>query len=556
MDLSIIIGIAIPIICTILTIFLFWYFGAFYLPWYIPSILFLALLVAIFQVFGILPLDASWVLFGSDPTKIPKGLLNVISKSYSPLYWISFVLGWVVTPTITSFYTYNYGLTWGSKIWYAIRYNIYWYLWAAFLVFIGLGILIVTKTLTFGMLPILLKALSTAYGLILICLLLGHGFIALPIRLWRFANVEVKKKYHLFEVAMVSRNAAQAIYDARSIIEILETAPSKAVRLYAQLFEKNLKPSVETMRYFLNLNLLPEQRHYTGLKLGKHAQKIKDVKFNIALRSDLEDVLYHTDEITKALSSACVELFTEAKTANSCIKALNSKTRSTTRIIFLRLLSIITALFSAAYLWGELTISFKPKYSPFYQLCHIKVPKWISELFITFPILLILCTFGTWSLTKVRLGSYFKFIPHGTNDLTFYFFVVILGRLAPTIGYHYLMQVGGEDSPTYQFMNDIKTIKVLGDCWKFAAPIIMLLTSILVMFRIWDRLMHSLGVKRFTFDNDLSLFNDSTIREGESILEAMNVDFDQPINGRRQTKRTATTMDNSLLDNEMPNYGW
>lgn len=557
MDWALITAVIIAVSCIILTIFMFWYYGAFYLPWYIPGICLITLWVAVIQVFGLLPFDASWHLFGSDPNSMSEKYKKMMLKIYDILYWVSFVLGWIVTPTVTSFYTYNYGLTWGAKIWYAVRYNILWYCWVIFGIAIGVGILIATNNLQISNILPLVMALSTAYGIVLLCLLLGHGFIAIPIKLWQYADLIVKKRVHLFNISMVSKPAAQAIFDAKNIIEILENAPSKGIKQYSKIFEDNLRPRLEIMRYYLNLNLLPDPRHYLGLSLSKDAKKIKETQFNIAFKRDLEQVLRSTDEIVKNLTSRCIELYTEARDAHICHNKLNSNFRHKSRIFFHRLLAIFIGLVNLTFLWGELTIMFKTKLSPFYQLSRIHMPKALSEVCVTFPIILYLVSVGTWSLTKVKFGSFFKFIPHGTGDLTFYFFVVILGRLAPTIGYHYLMQVGGEQSITYQYMDVIKKIPIIGRYWKYAAPVLMILVSAVVAFRVWDRLMHSLGVKRFTFDNDLSLFNDTTVNDGQSILDSMNVNFDYNLTvSKREKSNNSLAMEALLEDTRYNPYGW
>ena len=498
--------------CVVMVMF-FSYYGAFKHPWYYFLTIFITICIAIFETFALLPYDTALCLFGST-----KEQNDTLYNMLTILYWISWFFGWIITPLLTCVYTYNFGMTWGHRIWYAIRYNIYWYLIAALVAAAGIGVLWASGKLQLSNLIPLVMALSNAYGLLLLCLLFGFGFIDLPRSLWKLADSNISLRRHLININNESKELSQVLTDGKILLTATENAETKVHKLYRDKFMENLQPRVKKLKDILNQTLYLNEALFPRTEPSKAGVRVRDFDWSRAYTNQLEMFLKDTDRIISKLKIAISYLQNSVSKAEKAMKTQKSKAQHLTRLILMRILSVIVGILCAISFWGETTIMFKPEWSVFHIISHLQVPKWVSEVLVTAPIIFFLCFVGTYSLTKVRIGNYFRFIKGGSSEYTFYYFAIILVRLAPTIGYHYLMQLGCDNSMTMAVFLKTKEVLFFGDYWTVFSPILMIIIGLLVLFNVWDTILFALGIKKFTYDNSLSQTTAPEERRGREIL--------------------------------------
>jgi hypothetical protein len=144
------------------------------------------------------------------------------------------------------------------------------------------------------------------------------------------------------------------------------------------------------------------------------------------------------------------------------------------------------------------------------------MPEVVDMLLITTPILGYLMVVGSWSLTHLRLGSFFRFTTQSTNANTLNYFAVILCRLGPTIGFHYLEQIGATASEFRRVMGVMDQIVFIGDQWPVYAPILLIFSMIFFAFGIPERIASCCGKEGFSFD--YSLMNNEDLATGQEVL--------------------------------------
>jgi len=524
----------------------FKYYGAFKLPWYVSGVLLITIFVPIAQTFALLPIDASNCIFGTTDSKE-----HSIYLALTILYWVSWFLGWIITPVVTSVYTYSFGFTWKSRIWYAIRYNILWYVWAAVIIALGVFALMLSGKLKASNLIPMVMAMSNAYGLLLLCLLLGFGFVELPRTLWKLADSNILTSMHILNIENEANEVAKAITDGRVLLNAFDNSTTSVIRQYKDIYMENMTPRYNKLRNLLEDSVFHNENIGRNLEPSKVAKRVQKLNFSKAYESDLEKFLKDADEIIIKLNTSKQFLISSADEAEKGLMITNSKSKRISRLVLMRILAIFIGILCLASFWGEITIMFKPEWSLFNLLSHLKLPKWVHELCITAPIILFLVFVGSWSLTKVHVGDYFRLIKGASNDMTFYFFTVILCRLAPTIGYHYLMQLGCDNSMTMKVFLSTKDVFFFGNYWPVFSPILMIIIGVLVFFNVWDSLLFAIGIHKFTFDDTLAQLNSRAEAKGKDILVDMRPSLSPYLGGQISRESISSYIDQNPL-----NYGW
>lgn len=132
-----------------------------------------------------------------------------------------------------------------------------------------------------------------------------------------------------------------------------------------------------------------------------------------------------------------------------------------------------------------------------------------------------------WGLTRIHLGSLYRFIARGSNDITFYGFVFIFVRVAPSIGYRFLLQVDGHDCMLIQVMGVMTEVPFLGSSVVKYSPSLMFVVSLLVVFNVWDRLARCLHLKNIVFNVNSAEYSD--FENGKKILTDIKPDLKEDI---------------------------
>ena len=522
-DFGIIVAVVVSLLCCAVAVLFFWVYGAFKHPVVALLLMLLSAAIPLVMVVGILPYDISLCLFGQDGEADHRAL----RLSLEVLYWVSFVLTWVVVPIVVSFLRYKESISLRHRIWLTIRENLIVYGTIAAVIGVGLIILFATNQMTVSNLFPLVISLANGYGLLVLCVCLGHGFIAMPRTVWLMATPGKRYLYHLHRLAQETRVCAATIADGDAAAVYCVSAEDKLTGELKDMYDKLGKPRAVRLNQLKGEVPIPD-RFYTGTSKNKKIEKLRKVDWETCKTSQLEDFFALMDETITGMEEATNILQDSGSTA---LKALEEYEKSSLRVFtwLRRLGAVLLFLCNMVCLWGEITLIFKREYSVFYIVSHINMPKLVGLLCVSTPVLAYLVFVGSWSLTHLRLGSFFKFTKGATNANTLNYFAIILCRLGPTVGFHYLQQIGAYNSEFQKVMGVMDVVVFIGNQWNIYAPILLVVMLFFFAFRIPDRILSCCGKESFSFD--YSLMNYEDLATGEEVLKELQPEAAKIIDG-------------------------
>lgn len=522
-DFGILVAVVVSLLCIAVAVLFFRVYGAFKHPIVALILMLVSAAIPLVMVIGILPYDISLCLFGqnndTDHSALRWGL--------EVLYWVSFALTWVVVPIVVSFLRYKESISLRHRIWLTIRENLIVYGAIVCVIGIGLVILFATNQMTVSNLFPLVISLANGYGLLVLCLCLGHGFIAMPRTVWLMASPGKRYLYHLHRLAQETRMCAATIADGDAAAVYCVSAEDKLTGELKEMYDKLGKPRAVRLNQLKGEVPVPDQ-FYTGTSKNKKIEKLRKVEWETCKTGQLEDFFALMDETITRMEEATNILQDSGKTA---LRALEQYEMSSSRVLtwLQRLGAILLFLLNLVCLWGEVTLIFKKEYSLFYMLSHVNMPKLVGILCVSTPILAYLVFVGSWSLTHLRLGSFFKFTKGATNANTLNYFAIILCRLGPTVGFHYLQQIGAYNSEFQKVMGVMDVVVFIGNQWNIYAPVLLVVMVIFFAFRVPDRILSCCGKESFSFD--YSLMNYEDLATGEEVLKELQPDAVKIIEG-------------------------
>lgn len=484
-------------------------FGAFRFFWIVWFMMLLSAIIPYLMVVGILPYDISRCLFGKVATNSKE--FHIILEV---LYWTSFVLTWVINPLLVSYLRYPYSISFKRRIWLTIRENLIFWGIILTVVVIGIVILIITHDMKISNIFPLAISLANGYGLLVLCFALGYGFIQMPRSIWQRANPASVYLYSLQDISQQTSVCSSTVADCDALLVLCQNGKNSLRGEQKEIWEQKGEPKMNHLAEVESTLPIPE-RCKSGESKNKKIQKLRKLDWSTMTKSQLEDVLEILEDITQNIESTSSYVSDAAKTALYSLRLYNHKL-SLPLVILKRAFAIFLFICNICCIWSEITLMFNIKLSLFYKLSHLKIPQIINIVFISTPILAYLMFIGSWTLRHFRIGSFFRFIVGHTNSNTLNYFSIILCRLGPTIGFHYMQQIGAYDSEFQKVMGVMNVVVFIGTKWNIYAPILLILVMIGTVFHIYERIMFALGNEIVTYDE--SIMNMNSLQNGEEVL--------------------------------------
>ncbi|OHT07079.1 hypothetical protein TRFO_05276 [Tritrichomonas foetus] len=494
--------------CFGVTIF-FKRYGAFKHHWIVWSLMIISAYIPYIMVVGILPYDISLCLFGSAVADH-----HSLRMTLEVFYWVSFVLTWVINPLIVSYLRYPYSLTLKRRIWLTIRENLIFWGSIAGVVVVGLIILLATHQLTFNNIFPLAISLANGYGLLVLCFCLGHGLAAIPRSVWNKANPAAAYLYCLQKISRETTLCSVTIADGDACLVHCQNANDKLVGKLKQQWEEKGIPRMNRLSRIKGELPIPD-RCKVGESKNKKVKKLRKMKWEKCTEMQLEDFFELLDDICLDIEQTASYVNDSALNALKCLRRYKKKISKASVIMF-RALAVLLFIINLICLWSELCLIFDIRYSIFYIISHVAMPQIVSIICVSTPILAYLLVVGSWSLRHLKLGSFFRFIAGATNANTLNYFSIILCRLGPTIGFHYMQQIGAYDSEFQKVMGVMNVVVFIGTKWNIYAPILLAVIMIFVFFNIIDRICFACGKDPLTYNT--SIMHHTMLQNGEEVL--------------------------------------
>ncbi|KAK8863765.1 LMBR1 domain-containing protein 2 [Tritrichomonas musculus] len=508
-EISILPVIFFSILSIVLVTLFFKRFGAFRLFWVVWFMMLLSAIIPYVMVVGILPYDISRCLFGKIATN-SKELHLVLDI----LYWTSFVLTWAINPLLVSYLRYPYSIGIKRRIWLTIRENlIFWGLILA-AVFVGVIILFITNLMTISNILPLAISLANGYGLLVLCVTLGYGFIQMPRTIWQKANPASAYLYCLQDISQQTSVCSTTVADCDALLVLCQNGKDLLRGEKKKIWNDKGEPKLNHLIEIKQSLPIPE-RCKQGESKNKKIKKLRKLEWANFTHSQLEDVFELLEDITQNIEATSSYVSDASKKALRYLRLYNHKL-NIPLVILKRIFAIIVLLVNLCCLWSEITLMFNIKLSLFYMLSHLQIPQIINIVFISTPILAYLMFVGSWTLRHFRIGSFFRFIVGHTNSNTLNYFSIILCRLGPTIGFHYMQQIGAYDSEYQKVMGVMNVVVFIGTKWNLYAPILLILIMIATVFQLFERIMFACGKDIVTYDT--AIMNVKSLQDGEEVL--------------------------------------
>jgi hypothetical protein len=367
------------------------------------------------------------------------------------------------------------------------------------------GVLLVTKMITFSQIPGVVIALANGYGLIVLCLAMGYGLVAVPRYFWQNAKASRRYLYHLFRIASEVKKCAQAVADGDAITSLCTAAS-------AHRFWDRVGRIREARLAELKGSIAVPESVYVRSH-SKEIHKFDDVRWSEASDLQLEEFVSVLDKTVTAMEETNNILTSSTESALSALKHLE---RGYSGAWWRRVLAVVTAIINLVCLWGEVTLMFNRKLSLSHVVSHLKLPPAVGLCWST-PMLAWLLFLGVWALTHLRLGSFFRFTVGATNGDTLNYFGIILARLAPTIGFHYLQQLQASNSAFQKTMGTMDVVVFIGSSWNIYSPICLILVLLFFAFSLPDRILSCFGREPFSFE--WAELSNEHLALGQEVLE-------------------------------------
>lgn len=178
---------------------------------------------------------------------LPSENLHKVRIAWEILYWVSFCLTWFLSPTLRLYHASGYLTRW-SRFKDALLVNLYYNGIIAIVGIVLFVLILALKKQQFvSSLMSVAVALSTAWGLTLLVLLLGYGIVEVPRRLW---NVKNKSR----SLAMLYRDIVETDNERDEAMDRLADA-YKATNIYHRRLEvENFSlDEIQALREFISL---------------------------------------------------------------------------------------------------------------------------------------------------------------------------------------------------------------------------------------------------------------------------------------------------------------
>ena len=541
------------VLIAVVTIF-YWHFGAFRQPPWASIFEIFSACIPVIMVCGILPYDISLSFFGED-----EGTKKTLEIVLNVLYWTSFLLTWVIVPVAVSYLSYSHSISVRHRIWMVVRENLIFYGIAGGLVVVLIIAMIAAGTLKIKTLPKQLieicVALGNGYGLLLLCAALGYGFVQLPISIWQNAEPSTKYKRMLNELFKETKNCAAAVADADAALEhwrkMRENIGGEKADKYLDLG----KPRAEKLNQ-LKSNLPIPDRYYTSQCTNKKIINVRKINWSECTDANIEDFFCLMDQTAETLDQCTNFVNHCAENAENALKAYKEsieENKSPVKKYLKRIGCIVLALCILVCYYGEISLIFsKPEINIFYLIIHSKMSPLVGQIIVTFPILCFLSFIGGWTLKEVRIGSFYRFIPNASNGNTLNYWAILLCRLGPTIGYHYMLQIKSTKNAFVSVMGVMDNVIFVGKSWNYISPVLLLIISLFVAFNIWDRLKVCCKCGCSCCNDhsvDFYLASAKDLETGEEILKELSENVNQWI-AQSPSYSVINISDHSYKDNE------
>ncbi|KAF5448464.1 hypothetical protein F2P56_028999 [Juglans regia] len=451
-----------------------------------------------------------------------------ISFFWSLSYWSTFLLTWVVVPTIQGYEDAG-DFTVTERLKTSIHTNLVFYLCLGAIGLFGLILLVLLQKNWSGGILGFAMACSNTFGLVTGAFLLGFGLSEIPKGIWRNSDWTARRKVLTHKVAKTALKLDDAHQEFSNAIVIAQ-ATSK------QMSKRDpLRPYMNIIDNML-LQMLKEDPSFKpqGGRLGENDMDYDtDEKTMATLRRQLrgareEYYRYRSEYMNFVLEALQLEDTVKnyehrnatgwkyissfrpehMGTLGSLLDMIELMWRCILEKQLKKLLAIILGCISAAIILAEATILPSGVDLSLFSILINAVKR--QEVFVqvaAFIPLMYMCMCTYYSLFKIGMLMFYSLTPRQTSSVSLLMICSMVARYAPPISYNFLnlIRLDGDEKTLFeQRMGNIDdAVPFFGKGFNKIYPLIMVVYTLLIASNFFDRVIEYFGNwKIFKFQND------------------------------------------------------
>lgn len=476
----------------------------------------------------------------------------VVYKSWRIIYWLTFALTWAILPILGEYCDSGYREP-KSRMLYALRSNGRYWLIMAGCGIIGSIYLIWSNGFHLDTFKSLVMALAYAWGLILGIYLMGHGLVALPRSLFRYASISERLKriqgkapkvhdklteslekldeYEYQVVQLKQRKDNSAKEYAEWIEELAEKGnlPENRAGVVGRMSTSTV-PAIITERYLAELT--------RKLKRARHAKCRFENEWDHIVRKAIR-----TQAILDSKASKRLEFKTAASSAPSSIldriTLLTPFTRYHLHVHVIPGLTyftwFVTILASISIVWSECVREAQdfggPKLSIIgWTIMHRKLSGRSSVDFgsqvVAASWLCYMCICAFYSLTEVKIWGNRALVRRNTYQESATWYGLQVAKLTVPLSYNFLTMTDkniSRGTMFYKFLGRLIVLSPLGEGFSAFFPIFILVPVIATAFGLYGKVRNICGFGDLLDDEEEdaqgAYAGTGSWREGRALIE-------------------------------------
>jgi hypothetical protein len=539
---------ALLVICLLVVLLLRYYLPLRTTPAYVLVPVFLAIAFPV-SIVLLVPIDlASSAGTDTDGTRgiwLPE---KVVYKSWRMTYWLTFALTWVILPLLGEYCDSGYREP-KDRLMYALRSNGRYQL-----VMLGTGgggaiYFFLQNGWNFESFKALIMALAYAWGLVLAIYLMGHGLVAVPRSLWRYASVSGRLRRLQGHAPRVHDRLTEALdqleqHEAQ-VLQLRQRkngTPKEFQDWIEELAEKIslpessgsaalartptvAVPAIITERYLADLT--------RKLKRARHAKTRFSDEWSRLVRKAVDTETIINSSASKRLEFRDSPFHTPHTMLSSRFNLLTPYSRYQVYKHLMPLcyhtLAVFAAIASVCIIWSEIVKSLEPKLS-LVGLTVVHHPRsdrgqiGFAGQLIAASWLSYMCMCALFSLTEVKIWGNRALVRRGTYQESATWYGLQVAKLTVPLAYNFVTFVPPniyKHTSFYSFLGRLIVLTPLGNGFETFFPMLILVPVAASAFGLYAKIKNICGFADL-LDDDEDQHNPSGFgswREGRALIE-------------------------------------
>ncbi|KAF2107413.1 LMBR1-like membrane protein-domain-containing protein [Lophiotrema nucula] len=538
-------------ICTLVLLLLRYYLPLRTTPAYVLVPVFLAIALPA-SIVLLVPIDLASSA-GTD-TDGARGIWlpdRVVYKSWRVTYWLTFALTWVMLPYLGEYCDSGYREP-KERLLYAIRSNGRYQL-----IMLGSGIaamvyILLQNGFHFDSFKGLVMALAYAWGLVLAIYLMGHGLVAFPRSLYRYANVAGRLKrlqshapkvhekldealekldqyeYQVIQLKQRKNGTARDYQEWIDELAEMSSLPESRAGVVGRTTTATVPPVI-TDRYLADLT--------RKLKRARHAKARFVDEWDRLVRKAVKAQAIMDSKASQRLDFKHPLLQNQSTGPLSNLTLLTPYTRYHLHVHIIPglyyLASFITALASLSVVWSECVHPFEGEGAKF-SLIGLSVIHHRSDSrgaigfggqVIAASWLCYMCICAFFSLTEVKIWGNRALVKRNTYQESATWYALQASKLTVPLAYNFVTFTPPniyKATSFHKFLGKLIVLTPLGKGFSYYFPLFILLPVLASMFGLYGRAKKLFGFGDLLEDDEEdenTAYGTGSWREGRALID-------------------------------------